>query len=118
MRAVLVDDEMHARAELAALLEETGAFTLVGECGNAIEALHAIRQERPDVVFLDIQMPAISGFELLSMIETGTRHVEPERWSSRNPVAKAMTWIAYGIVRVAMGFLGYGGQEWFPRRLR
>ncbi|MFO1303777.1 MAG: cardiolipin synthase ClsB [Burkholderiales bacterium] len=56
--------------------------------------------------------------ELLSMIETGTRHVEPERWGSRNPVAKALTWIAYGIVRVAMGFMGYGGQEWFPRRSR
>ncbi len=56
--------------------------------------------------------------ELLSMIETGTRHVERESWGSRNPLAKAMTWIAYGIVRVAMGFLGYGGQEWFPRRSR
>jgi cardiolipin synthase len=56
--------------------------------------------------------------ELLSMIETGTRHVEPERWSSRNPVAKAMTWVAYGVVRVMMGFLGYGGEEWFPRRTR
>ncbi|MFO1313265.1 MAG: cardiolipin synthase ClsB [Burkholderiales bacterium] len=56
--------------------------------------------------------------ELLSMIATGTRHVERERWSGRNPLAKAVTWIAYGIVRVAMGFLGYGGQEWFPRRPR
>jgi cardiolipin synthase len=54
--------------------------------------------------------------ELLSMIDTGTRHVELERWSSRNPLSKALTWIAYGIVRVMMGFLGYGGQEWFPRR--
>jgi cardiolipin synthase len=54
--------------------------------------------------------------ELLQMIETGTRHVERERWSGRNPLAKALTWIAYGIVRVAMGSLGYGGEEWFPRR--
>ncbi len=69
MRALIVDDEMHARAELATLLGETGAFTLVGECGNAVEALHAIRGERPDVVFLDIQMPALSGFELLSMLD-------------------------------------------------
>jgi cardiolipin synthase len=56
--------------------------------------------------------------ELLSMIETGTRHVERERWASRNPVSKALTWIAYGVVRVMMGFLGYGGEEWFPRRPR
>ena len=54
--------------------------------------------------------------ELLHMLETGTRHVEPERWSGRNPVAKAVTWIAYGMVRVMMGLLGYGGGEWFKRR--
>jgi cardiolipin synthase len=56
--------------------------------------------------------------ELLSMIETGTRHVERERWASRNPLSKALTWVAYGVVRVMMGFLGYGGEEWFPRRPR
>ena len=69
MRALIVDDEMHARAELESLLGETGAFTIVGQCGNAVEALQAIRREHPDVVFLDIQMPALSGFELLSMLE-------------------------------------------------
>jgi two-component system LytT family response regulator len=69
MRALIVDDEVHARDELESLLLETGAFAIVGRCGNAVEALHAIRTERPDVVFLDIQMPAISGFELLSMLE-------------------------------------------------
>ena len=69
MRALLVDDELHARAELASLLEETGAFELVGQCGNAVEAIQAIRAARPDVLFLDIQMPGISGFELLSMLE-------------------------------------------------
>jgi two-component system LytT family response regulator len=69
MRALIVDDELHAREELESLLLETGAFTIAGGCGNAVEAIQAIRKERPDVVFLDIQMPAISGFELLSMLE-------------------------------------------------
>jgi two-component system, LytTR family, response regulator len=69
MRALIVDDELHAREELASLLEETGAFTAAAKCGNAVEAIQAIRKERPDVLFLDIQMPAISGFELLSMID-------------------------------------------------
>jgi cardiolipin synthase len=54
--------------------------------------------------------------ELLQMIDTGTRHLEPERWATRSPLVKAVTWIAYGVVRVGMGVLGYGGQEWFPRR--
>ena len=69
MRAIIVDDEMHAREELASLLRETGAFTLVGACADAVSALQAIRTEQPNVIFLDIQMPAISGFELLSMID-------------------------------------------------
>ncbi|MFO1325530.1 MAG: cardiolipin synthase ClsB [Burkholderiales bacterium] len=54
--------------------------------------------------------------ELLQMIDNGTRHVEPERWATRNPVAKAITWIAYGIVRAGMGLLGYGGNEWWRGR--
>ncbi|WP_242342843.1 two-component system response regulator BtsR [Anaeromyxobacter terrae] len=69
MRALIVDDELHAREELESLLLETGAFTIAGLCGNAVEAIQAIRKQRPDVVFLDIQMPAISGFELLSMLD-------------------------------------------------
>jgi len=69
MRALIVDDELHARQELESLLGETGAFTVVGQCANAVEAIQAIRKERPDVLFLDIQMPAISGFELLAMID-------------------------------------------------
>jgi len=69
MRALVVDDELHAREELAALLGETGAFEVVGLCGNAVEALPAIREKRPDVLFLDVQMPAVSGFDLLAMID-------------------------------------------------
>ncbi len=69
IRAVIVDDEPHARAELESLLDETGAVEIAGRCGNAVEAVHAVRDLRPDVLFLDIQMPAISGFELLSMID-------------------------------------------------
>jgi two-component system LytT family response regulator len=69
IRALIVDDEPHAREELESLLGETGAVTVIGRCANAVEAIQAIRAERPDVVFLDIQMPAISGFELLAMID-------------------------------------------------
>jgi two-component system, LytTR family, response regulator len=69
MRALIVDDEVHAREELQTLLEETGEFHIVGTCANAFEALKAIKRERPEVLFLDIQMPILSGFELLSMID-------------------------------------------------
>lgn len=69
IRALVVDDEPHAREELAALLRETGAVEVVGTCANAVEAIPAVRRERPDVLFLDVQMPAISGFELLAMLD-------------------------------------------------
>jgi two-component system LytT family response regulator len=71
IRALVVDDEPNARAELAALLRETGAVEVVGTCANAVEAIPAVRRERPDVLFLDVQMPAVSGFELLAMLDPG-----------------------------------------------
>ncbi len=69
MRALIVDDEIYAREELEALLQETGEFTIAGKCANAMEALQAIRKEKPEVLFLDIQMPVVGGFELLGMID-------------------------------------------------
>jgi cardiolipin synthase len=52
------------------------------------------------------------------MIEDGSQRVIHQDWQSRSRLYKAAIWIAYGIVRVAMGLLGYGGDEWFPRRAR
>lgn len=69
MRALIVDDELYAREELEALLHETGEFTLAGKCANAFEALEKIRKEKPDVLFLDIQMPVVGGFEMIGMID-------------------------------------------------
>ena len=58
--------------------------------------------------------------ELLEMIESGSRPVPREDWANRSRFTKAVTWIAYGVVRVAMGMLRYGGDEWWrsgwPRR--
>jgi len=56
--------------------------------------------------------------ELLAMIGAGARPVDPKRWLGRSIVSKAASWIAYGIVRVGMGFLGYGGNEWWRGRPR
>ncbi|WP_116473529.1 two-component system response regulator BtsR [Zobellella maritima] len=67
--ALIVDDEPYARAELAELLRELGGVTIQAEAGNALEAMGLLQQQQPDVMFLDIQMPKISGLELLSMVE-------------------------------------------------
>ena len=68
IRALIVDDEPHAREELQALLEETGAIEVVGSSNNALEGIKAINSLRPEVVFLDIHMPMINGFEMLAMV--------------------------------------------------
>ena len=54
--------------------------------------------------------------ELLTMIETGARPVPPQRWAERSRLTKAASWVAYGIVRIAMGMLRYGGDEWWHGR--
>ncbi len=69
IKALVIDDEMLAREELISQLEEYDDIQVVGEAGNAIEGLKQINQLKPDVVFLDIHMPQISGMELLSMLD-------------------------------------------------
>lgn len=69
IRALIIDDEKLAREELEHLVSETGAFEILGCCANAIDALRRIRTEKPELLFLDIEMPALNGFELLAMIE-------------------------------------------------
>ena len=69
LSALIIDDEAPSREELKALLASAADIEIVGECANAIEGLSAIHRLRPDVVFLDIQMPRVSGIEMVGMIE-------------------------------------------------
>jgi two-component system LytT family response regulator len=69
MRAILVDDEPPARRELRRLLLEYPWIEIVGECGNIEEAAMKVEALMPGLLFLDIQMPGGSGFELLSSLE-------------------------------------------------
>jgi two-component system LytT family response regulator len=68
LNVLIVDDEPLARQELRCLLEDAADINVMGECANAVEAVAAINRLQPDVVFLDIQMPRVSGLELLSML--------------------------------------------------
>ena len=65
-RAVIVDDERLARAKLRSLLEAHPEIKLAGEADNVASALELITETQPDVVFLDIQMPGESGFDLVN----------------------------------------------------
>ena len=64
LTAVLVDDEELARDELGFLLGQAGGVDVVGQAGNGIEAVSTIDRLKPDIVFLDIQMPGLTGFEV------------------------------------------------------
>lgn len=64
-RTIVVDDEPLARQTLRLLLEREADFSLVSECAHGAEAIDAIRRERPDVLFLDVQMPEVDGFDVL-----------------------------------------------------
>ncbi len=69
MNVVIVDDEPLARDEIARLLDQEDDIQVVAQCANAIEAIAAINRLHPDVVFLDIHMPMVSGMEMLSMLD-------------------------------------------------
>ena len=64
LRALLVDDEQLARDELGYLLGQVGGIEIIGQAGNGVEALNTIDRLHPDVVFLDVQMPGLTGFEV------------------------------------------------------
>ena len=64
LKALLVDDEVPARSELRFLLGEAGGVEVVGEAGSAVEALQLIKAIPYDVVFLDVNMPGLSGMDL------------------------------------------------------
>ena len=69
MRALIIDDERLARKELVKLLEDFPEIEILGEAANADEAYELINQLNPDLLFLDIQMPGKTGFELLEMLD-------------------------------------------------
>jgi two-component system, LytTR family, response regulator len=69
MKALIIDDEPPARRELRRLLSEFSWIEIVGECGNIVEAAAKIESLTPALLFLDIQMPGGSGFELLTRLD-------------------------------------------------
>lgn len=69
MKTILIDDEPLARTLLAELLEDEKDIEIVASCNDGFEGLKAIQEHQPDLIFLDIQMPKITGFELLELLE-------------------------------------------------
>jgi len=69
MKAIIIDDEPLARMMVMEYLQGYPDIKVVEECNNGFEGLKAIQQHQPDLIFLDIQMPKINGFEMLELID-------------------------------------------------
>lgn len=64
-RALIIDDEAPARGRLRKMLDREPDVAVIGECSNGPEAITSIRSQNPDVIFLDVQMPEVNGFDVL-----------------------------------------------------
>jgi two-component system, LytTR family, response regulator len=69
MEVVIIDDERLAREELKSLLKDFSFIDVIGEAKNGIEGIDLIKKNQPDLVFLDIQMPGMTGFEMLQQLD-------------------------------------------------
>jgi two-component system LytT family response regulator len=69
MKAIIIDDEPLARLIVKEYLQAYKEIEIVAECGDGFEGLKSIQQYQPDLIFLDIQMPKITGFEMLELID-------------------------------------------------
>jgi two-component system, LytTR family, response regulator len=69
IKAILIDDEPLARSIVVEYLQPYQDISIVQECNDGFEGVKAITQHKPDLIFLDIQMPKINGFEMLELIE-------------------------------------------------
>jgi len=74
IKTLIVDDEPLARRNLRLLLERDSQIEIIGECRNGKEAVKAIEISRPDLIFLDIQMPEMDGFDVIERV--GAEHVQ------------------------------------------
>ena len=72
-RALIVDDEALARGRLRKMLDREPDVAVIGECGNGPEAIASIKAQRPDVIFLDVQMPEVTGFDVLRALPEDTQ---------------------------------------------
>jgi len=69
MKVIIIDDEPLARSIVKECIARHSDFSLVAECGDGFEGVKAIGQHKPDLIFLDIQMPKINGFEMLELLD-------------------------------------------------
>jgi two-component system LytT family response regulator len=108
LRAVVVDDEESARALLSEYLAAHPEVTVVAQCANGFEAVKAVTELAPDLLFLDVQMPKLSGFEVLELI--GSREPAPA-------VIFTTAWDQYAVQAFEVHAVDYLLKPYPPERL-
>lgn len=106
IRAFLIDDEALALRRLRRLLEETGRVEIVGEATDPVTALDGVEWPRIDVLFLDIQMPGLNGFELLERLGADTP-----------PIIFTTAWHEYALKAFEVNSIDYLLKPVEPRQL-
>lgn len=74
MKVLIIDDEPLARSVVRSYLNEMGGYEILGEAGDGFEALKMIHAHQPELIFLDVQMPKLNGFEMLELLDE-TPHI-------------------------------------------
>lgn len=69
IRALIIDDEKLARDVIRAFVKEHPDIEIIGECENGFEGIKAINEHKPELIFLDVQMPKLTGFEMLELLD-------------------------------------------------
>ena len=69
IKTIIIDDEKLARQITKGYLDKHPEIEIIAECSNGFDAIKKINEEKPDLIFLDIQMPKINGFEMLELLE-------------------------------------------------
>ncbi len=75
IKAIIVDDEVLARENIEALLQNDPEVAIVAQCANGQQTLEAVRKLKPDLIFLDVQMPGLDGFDVLGRLGANAPHV-------------------------------------------
>jgi len=114
LQAGVVIQEYHKSMLHAKVAVVDDRWATVGS--SNIDPYSLLMAREANIVVRDRGFAAELKQELTAIIESGSQRVVHQDWQSRPRLYKAAIWIAYGIVRVAMGVLGYGGNEWFRKR--
>ena len=122
LTALIVDDEPLARERLRTLLATESDLEVIGECVNGREAVAAVKKQRPDLLFLDIQMPEVDGFQTLAQLQSPASSLPAVSSSNRPPGLPAVIFVTafdeHAVKAFEVHALDYLLKPFKPARLR